>query len=211
MTGAPAKRKDMRGAATRAALIEQAETLFAERGVDGVSLREIGSAIGAGNTNVVLYHFGGKEALIEETIRHRLPDIDRRRADLLAESDANGLVIGLDQALDILFRPLFEQTNSVGRHSYVAFLHSLHRDNSLGYRVCLAPDYPATVRLVALLHRASGLPLDLFERRIQILLAMIAAILRLIDQGAITPAECETAFDDTLAMAKAALTTNPIV
>ena len=87
----PKKRPDPRGEATRIALIEAAESLFADSGVEGVSTRQIGAAIGSSNTNVVAYHFGGKEALIREVYRHRLPQIDRRRGELLKEAERAGV------------------------------------------------------------------------------------------------------------------------
>ncbi len=46
-------RNDPRRAATRAAITETAETLFAEHGIDGVSLRQIGTAVGSANTSGV--------------------------------------------------------------------------------------------------------------------------------------------------------------
>lgn len=50
--------------ATRERLVETAIIMFAERGLHGVSLREIGEQAGARNTGVVHYHFGGRRALI---------------------------------------------------------------------------------------------------------------------------------------------------
>jgi len=200
-----ARRKDLRGVATRAALIEQAETLFGERGVDGVSLREIGAAIGAANSNVVLYHFGSKAALIEETIRHRLPHIDRRRAAMLAEHEAGGRPMDLARCLDILFRPLFEQVNAEGHHSYIAFLHSLHRSNNMGFLSGVSRDYPATMLVVTTLCQLSGLPEPRFARRLQVIVGMIAWALRLIDQRPDDAAASQDAFADALVMARAAL------
>ena len=50
--------------ATRERLVETAIIMFAERGLHGVSLREIGEQAGARNTGAVHYHFGGRRALI---------------------------------------------------------------------------------------------------------------------------------------------------
>jgi AcrR family transcriptional regulator len=80
-------RLDPRREATQTALIEAAEMMFAGAGVDGISTRQIGAAIGSLNTNVVAYHFGSKHALIDAIFRHRLSAIDRRRAALLIEAD----------------------------------------------------------------------------------------------------------------------------
>lgn len=203
---ASAKRQDKRGIATRAALIESAERLFAERGIEGASLRELGVAIGAANVNVVHYHFGSKEALIAATVAFRLPDIDHRRAELLAATHSSDEKIGIGQYLDVLFRPLFEQTNGEGRRSYIAFLHSLHRANSLSLFVAPSPDYPTTLLVTDKLRSLSGMPADIFARRLQIVFAIIAAAIGLIDSGADTAEEQAAKFSEALIMAEAALT-----
>ena len=43
---------------TRDQIIRAAEELFAARGIDSVSLREINRAAGQSNTGAVQYHFG---------------------------------------------------------------------------------------------------------------------------------------------------------
>ena len=71
----------------RAALTDAARTLFAERGVAGVSMREIGRAAGHRNTNAVQYHFGGREALVAEVLRPHHEQVAARRAALLDAFD----------------------------------------------------------------------------------------------------------------------------
>jgi AcrR family transcriptional regulator len=53
---------------TRAALISVAAELFAERGIRGVSLREIGRAAGSRNPGVVQYYFRGRDGLVREVL-----------------------------------------------------------------------------------------------------------------------------------------------
>jgi AcrR family transcriptional regulator len=53
-----------RSGQTRQALLDAAERLFAERGVNWVSMREIVRASQQHNTSAALYHFGSREALI---------------------------------------------------------------------------------------------------------------------------------------------------
>jgi len=150
---------------TRIALIEAAEKLFAQHGIEGVSLRQIGLAAGSLNTNVVGYHFGSKEALIEAIYHHRLPLIDGRRAELLREADAAGLGDNCQTLLQAMWLPLMEQKSSGNLHTYARFLASIGRDG-LGYtRQALDPFYPATneiaARLGKLTRASSPLLLDL--------------------------------------------------
>lgn len=49
---------------TQAKLISVAEGLFAERGIEGVSLSEINRAAEQGNNSALHYHFGSKDGLV---------------------------------------------------------------------------------------------------------------------------------------------------
>lgn len=57
--------------------------LFAERGVDGVTVRQIAEAAGQKNHAALTYHFGSKEALIRELIVDGARVIDARRNAVL--------------------------------------------------------------------------------------------------------------------------------
>ena len=50
---------------TRQRLIAAAETLFAERGVEGVSLREINAVAGMRNATALQYHFHDRYGLVK--------------------------------------------------------------------------------------------------------------------------------------------------
>ena len=68
---------------TKEQIVLAAERLFAARGYEGVSLREIGAAAGSGNNSAVQYHFGSKGQLVVAIFENRLPYIDDRRAVLI--------------------------------------------------------------------------------------------------------------------------------
>ncbi|CAB1370091.1 TetR/AcrR family transcriptional regulator [Denitratisoma oestradiolicum] len=86
----PQERLTPRSAATRAKLIAVAERLFAERGVDGVTLNEIGKAAGQRNAAVCQYHFGNKEGLLQAIIDKHVPGIAARRHSLLDQLEQMG-------------------------------------------------------------------------------------------------------------------------
>ena len=71
---------------TRAKLIEAAEQLFAERGIDGVSLADINQRAGQKNRNAVHYHFGAKESLIHAVLDKHSAGIECRRRELLDDT-----------------------------------------------------------------------------------------------------------------------------
>ncbi|WP_328391947.1 TetR/AcrR family transcriptional regulator [Nocardia sp. NBC_00416] len=70
-------------------LILAAERLFAERGIDAVSLRSVMAEAGA-NVASVHYHFGSKDALVEALISRRSEQLHTRRAELLDTVEALG-------------------------------------------------------------------------------------------------------------------------
>jgi AcrR family transcriptional regulator len=65
MTGQPGRRRD--AAATRAALLDAAEVLFAERGFDRTTVRDIAGQADV-NQALLFRYFGSKEALFEAVV-----------------------------------------------------------------------------------------------------------------------------------------------
>ncbi len=84
------RRVTSRSAATRAKLVSVAERLFAENGVEGVTLQQIGKAAGQSNAAVCQYHFGDKEGLLQAILDKHIPRIVRRRHALLDELEQSG-------------------------------------------------------------------------------------------------------------------------
>jgi len=81
--------------ATRLQLLDTAERLFAERGIAGVSLREIGAAAGQRNNSAIQYHFESKHGLVLALCEHRMRAVNERRLamlDALAGDDLRELV-----------------------------------------------------------------------------------------------------------------------
>lgn len=72
---------------TRAALLQSAQRLIAERGLGMVSVKDITRAAGARNPSAVHYHFGNLESLIKEVFTQRYRAIEEERALRLAKVD----------------------------------------------------------------------------------------------------------------------------
>ena len=73
---------------TRGVLVATAEQLFAERGLEGVSLREINAAAGQRNSSALQYHFGDRGGLIRAVLAKHQPEVESRRHALLDEYEA---------------------------------------------------------------------------------------------------------------------------
>jgi AcrR family transcriptional regulator len=112
---------------TRERILDAAERLYAEKGLDGVSLREIGDAAGQRNTGAVHYHFGGRDGLVEALFERRFAAIDARRSVLLAELDATGRGEELAALVRVLVEPFTEGMDGAGGY-WVRFVARLHED-----------------------------------------------------------------------------------
>lgn len=75
---------------TRQQILSAAERLFAERGIEGVSLREINRAASQGNTNAVKYHFGDRDGVIRAILDKHRRDSEPRRHALLDQYEETG-------------------------------------------------------------------------------------------------------------------------
>lgn len=82
------------GESARTALLDAAERLFARRGIDGVSLRDVATAAEQRNHSAAQYHFGDRAGLLAAVYERRQAPINERRWAMLRELDARGL--GLD-------------------------------------------------------------------------------------------------------------------
>ena len=74
--------------ATRARIVSVAERLFAEQGIDAVSLIQINREAGQRNRTAVQYHFGSKQGLIDAILDKHRPGIDRDRGTMVDALEA---------------------------------------------------------------------------------------------------------------------------
>jgi AcrR family transcriptional regulator len=93
--------------ATKKRLLDAAETLFAERGFEGTSMRAVTHAAGV-SVSAANYHFGSKEALLRATLWRVIEPVNRARFESLdrldraAEGDA---ALTVESILDAFLRP----------------------------------------------------------------------------------------------------------
>lgn len=94
---------------TRAAILDAAETVFAEAGFAGASMRAIAQRAGV-NQPLIHYHFESKDRLYAEVIDRRAGDINGRRTAaldaLIAEAAPNNPP--LEAVITALLRPTIE-------------------------------------------------------------------------------------------------------
>jgi AcrR family transcriptional regulator len=94
-----------RGERTREKLLDAAELLYGERGVDAVSFREIRLAAGQRNTSALQFHFGDRGGLLLALAQRHLPRLEAIREDIFQQLVTDGR-LGDDAALvEVLVRP----------------------------------------------------------------------------------------------------------
>ena len=111
---------------TRRQLILAAERLFADRGIEGVSLREINLAAKQRNTSAAHYHFGSKDALVDAIFEFRRAEIGKRRDELLDALESGQRRADVRALAEMLILPLAAEVQrgpEAGR--YLEFLAHL--------------------------------------------------------------------------------------
>jgi AcrR family transcriptional regulator len=109
---------------TRDLILDAAELLYAERGIDGVSLREITEAAGQRNNAAVHYHFGGRDGLVRALFERRYGQLEARRGAMLDELDGAGRGHELEPLVRALVAPFAEEVDG----HWVRFVARLHED-----------------------------------------------------------------------------------
>jgi AcrR family transcriptional regulator len=89
-------------------ILDAAEALFAERGIDGATVSAITAASGARNKSAVAYHFGSKVDLLEAVLARHLAVLDRRRDEMLERVEQLHDPT-LDDVVDALVLPVAAQ------------------------------------------------------------------------------------------------------
>ncbi|KAI3593006.1 Transcriptional regulator, AcrR family [Cupriavidus sp. U2] len=89
-------------------ILEIAERLFAEQGVEQVPLRQIVVESGQRNRSALHYHFGSREALVSHLLNRRLHQVNEIRHRHLDELEGRGRPIDIHGVVEATIRPLVE-------------------------------------------------------------------------------------------------------
>ena len=113
----------------RQLILDTAEQLFAEQGVDAVSLRAINAAAGV-SPGVLHYHFGNREVLLEALLERRMDVLMEQRRILLEQIDPQSP--DLKDIITALVQPLADFVLEDGDEGkrYVQFMARIYSDRS---------------------------------------------------------------------------------
>ncbi|MBF6100218.1 TetR/AcrR family transcriptional regulator [Nocardia cyriacigeorgica] len=160
---------------TRQRLAATAMRMFAERGIDAVSLRELTAAAGQRNKVAAQYHFGTKERLVQAIFEQYTGRVNQRRWTMLADLGYNTRRLGIPELVDALVSPLAETATPPDGH-YVRFLAAASTPPWVHALAAADPAVTSSVRAVfsALADQVAHLPLPVVRTRLS--LAMILVV-----------------------------------
>ncbi len=118
---------------TSARIVAAAEELFAQRGFDAVSLRDI-TKLAEVNVASVSYHFGGKDALIEAVVLKHLAPINKQRDENLVQLRQKyaAAAIPLSEILHGFFSPIIHHLEDLGETaSFSRFIGRVMGDGAM--------------------------------------------------------------------------------
>lgn len=143
---------------TRDRILDVAEALFVEHGFEATTMRMITSRADA-NIAAVNYHFGSKDALIQEVFKRRLTELNRRRLAVLdrLEEEAEGAPLKPSRIVEAFFGTALEMAADTahGGHTFMRLLGRTYTEPNGFVRQFLAEEYAGVVeRFTVALFRA---------------------------------------------------------
>lgn len=181
-------------------MIEVAERMFAEHGIDGVSMRDVAAAAGQKNNSAVQYHFGGRDGLVLEVFRRRMREINRSRADFIAALDEEGRGHDVRGLVEAVVLPLADYLRNSGTDSFYAQFIARVSPSVDFANSDLAEVTEASREVSARLMRAlDHLPRRVAVVRVDLMLNMAVSALAVFEQRrAVGNSVVETDFDETV-------------
>ncbi len=136
---------------TRKKILDVAEQLMAEKGVDGVTLNEIVRKSGQRNASALQYHFGGKPGLVQAIFDKHTPAIEARRVVYLNQLSSPPR---LREIINALILPLVEEMdNPDGGKDYLLFIARIQHHSLINQAEADREHHPSLERVGTLLRK----------------------------------------------------------
>jgi AcrR family transcriptional regulator len=208
---APSQKQSAAQNDVRALLLDAGERLFAERGIEAVSLREIAAEAGQKNNSAVSYHFRDKRGLLDALIADRILKVERVRHRLI-EKAADLACCDAAALLKLIWQPLVEIDAKRDRHYFIHFQLAYQVQNKGSDRpTSMDPvHHPASARIMIELEaRFSHVSSRQLRYRIRLVSMMFWAAVAWQDHIALSSDRSPQRFslDETISLAVAALST----
>ncbi|MGN6310712.1 MAG: TetR/AcrR family transcriptional regulator [Xanthobacteraceae bacterium] len=155
-----------------------ARMLFAQRGVDGVTVQEIVNAAGQRNNAALHYHFGTKEDLIREMVVDGAAVLDNRRREMLDEMNARGGPRSIRDVVLVLVMPVIELGENERWRGYIRFTSNLQASDPGALRAALNSRWNSGyIDCFEYLRKLLRLPAAIIEQRLSFFMIYANAIL----------------------------------
>jgi AcrR family transcriptional regulator len=168
-----------RGEDTKKRLLDAAERLFAERGVDGVSLREVNAAAGERNNAALYYHFRDRDGLVRAIVERHYPRFLERQRALFDAAQRDDRLCDFRTLVGILVRPSAEDLKAgVSERAWLRISGELlTRPQTAAEQISASADpaaYEAGRRIVEHLMHDRQLPGDFAVQRVRTVFDSVA-------------------------------------
>ncbi len=163
---------------TKIRILDAAEKLFAEKGLDATSHRDLTRAAGV-NLAAVNYHFGSKQAVLAAIFERRIGPINAERLARLDAAEKRGAAT-LDGTLRAFLGPAFER---VGRtkteHAdFMRLVGRTHGETNEDVRACFIHQFDEVFeRFSKALSQISQLPPRIAQLRLRFVIGSMAHLL----------------------------------
>lgn len=155
-----------RADSTAVELLRAAERLFAERGVDAVSLREIAAAAGQRNHSAALYHFGDKRTLVNALLERHSDPIQHGWAAVVEHMTMDGRDT-LEELVGLMVRTLVRKLDDPdGGREYLLVVAQLTQSPGFPVNDLPATQAPGILALMgAMMRHLDAIPQELLLLR----------------------------------------------
>lgn len=158
---------------SRERLLDAAEALFSELGIDAPSARAIALAAGHANTAAVGYHFGDRRGLMSALVARWTNQIDEQRDAVVAELGLHPPVAPED-AMRAVLRPWVEMLRTSDGHRRVRLLNQLTHHPM--YSALVLPEFATGVARASPYIIPLAAHLDPAARRFRARVTMLTAV-----------------------------------
>lgn len=193
---------------SREAIKTAARALFAQRGVDAVSVRDILAASHQKNGASLHYYFGTKETLVAELVVDGARLIDERRNAMLDAIESAGGPNNLQEIFEVLVLPATRLNASGGEGDYLRFISTFSQQDRAAFEAIVGDGWNTGYqRCLTHIRRLSSAGGQDLERRLVFLGLSLRAVMTA-REGALAshPDHPFWASDDTLSEIVSSLT-----
>lgn len=164
-----------RSAGVRELLLDVAERMFAERGIDAVSLNQIVRAADQRNATVIQYHFGSKTALLQAIAERGMRVANERRLEIIRQALSPNRSANMRCLAEAMVLPFAEHLSTERGSYYIRFAAQLYSDPRVEFFELIKGSHDTGMRETrrVAMELLSNLPADVVKNRLAVVTTLI--------------------------------------